>query len=154
MTPELETLLRHASDKPENWDRLKAQPWWPDVVSTMQRIAPGLQVLAIAHSILRESSGNPHAIGDNGASYGLFQINIEAGLGQNLRLEHGRRKAIEMARDPVQAARIMAGEAKRLGVHLIVDPRQQCFAFVEKVERPEKAAQDRVYRQLFGRERA
>lgn len=148
MNAELEALLRETGD----WDRLQENAWWPGLVRAMQRVAPGLQEFTLAANVLRESNGNPKAQGDNGSSHGLFQINVDAGLGMELARKHGRDYAIRYAQDPLRAGILMAREARARNIHLIPDPLLQCFRFTVEVERPAADVVQRVRRQLFGTE--
>ena len=96
----------------------------------------GISTFAWAHNVLRESGGNPNAVGDGGRSHGLFQFNFGGGVGSDLERQYGKARALEIARDPVLAARVMAARARAAGVHTIADPQQQALAFTERVERP------------------
>lgn len=146
MTAELEHLLARFGD----FERLRQQPWYSDVDAEMKRIAPGLQTFSWASNVLRESNGLVTAEGDNGSSHGIFQINVDHGLGQNLRLKHGRPYAIAYARDPIKAAGLMAREAASLGVNRIDDPKRQSYEFTRQVERPTEEVVKHVYHVLFG----
>jgi hypothetical protein len=102
----------------------------------------GVSTFAWTHNANRESGGNTNATGDGGTSFGLFQLH-RGGLLGNL--------TPEQARDPLTAARVIAAEARRQGVHTIQDPKQQALAFTKKVERPAAYIQERVARELGGR---
>jgi hypothetical protein len=110
----------------------------------------GVSTFAWVHNAHRESGGDPGAVGDSGKSHGLFQFH-EGGVLGDLTRQYGRQKALEIARDPLRAAEIMARLARQHGVHEITDPHQQTVAFTERVERPAKQYVDQVRREMAAR---
>jgi len=108
----------------------------------------GIGTFAWSHNALRESGGNPNAVGDGGRSHGLFQFNFGGGVGSDLERQYGKARALEIARDPVLAARVLAERARAAGVHTIADPQQQALAFTERVERPAASVVQQVRGEL------
>lgn len=111
----------------------------------------GISEFAWTHNVRRESGGNPNAVGDGGKSHGIFQFYFGGGVGSDLERQFGRQKALQIAKDPVLAAKIMAARARAAGVHQITDPNQQAIAFTERVERPAKNVVAQVKKELGGR---
>lgn len=101
----------------------------------------GISTYAWTHNANRESGGNTRAVGDNGSSFGLFQLH-RGGLLGNM--------SPQDAQDPVKAARVLAQEAWKQGVHQVKDPLAQAYAFTERVERPAAAVLAQVRKELLG----
>jgi hypothetical protein len=101
----------------------------------------GISTFAWTHNAARESGGNPGAVGDQGSSFGLFQLHRGGLLDQ-----YGLTP--QQAQDPLTAAKVMAQEARKQGVHTIQDERQQALEFTRRVERPASDVVLQVMREL------